>query len=162
MPSSSLRSALDDLASSFASAVLAAIRGASLEELVGVGGARANAGSAPRSATRSAPRRGPGRPRGSSTKAAPAATKGGGGQPDPLKAPKTTDGRLARRTPEEIAKTLVRIAALVKKSTGMRSEEIRKALQLDVREMPRVLKEGLAKKVLKSKGQKRATTYFAA
>ena len=52
---------------------------------------------------------------------------------------------------------------LVRKSTkGLRSEEIRKALKLDVREVPRVLKEGLAKKKLKSRGQKRATTYFAA
>jgi len=42
----------------------------------------------------------------------------------------------------------------------MRSEEIRKALKLDVREVPRVLKEGVAKKKLRSKGQKRATTYF--
>jgi hypothetical protein len=30
------------------------------------------------------------------------------------------------------------------------------------KEMPRVLAEGLAKKKLKKKGQKRATTYFAA
>jgi len=36
---------------------------------------------------------------------------------------------------------------------------IRKALKLDVREVPRVLKEGLSKKKLKSRGQKRATTY---
>jgi len=44
----------------------------------------------------------------------------------------------------------------------MRSEEIRKALKLDVREVPRVLKEGLSKKKLKSRGQKRATRYSAA
>jgi Fic family protein len=48
------------------------------------------------------------------------------------------------------------------KKTGLRSEEIRRALKLDVREVPRVLKEGLTKKKLRSKGQKRATTYFAA
>ena len=55
------------------------------------------------------------------------------------------------------------IVALVKtKKAGLRSEEIRKALKLDVREVPRVLKEGLAKKALKSKGQKRATAYTAA
>jgi len=30
------------------------------------------------------------------------------------------------------------------------------------KEMPRVLKEGLATKVLKSKGQRRSTTYSAA
>jgi hypothetical protein len=48
----------------------------------------------------------------------------------------------------------------VKKSkTGLRSEEIRKALALDVREVPRVLKQGLSSKKLKAKGQKRATQY---
>ena len=32
---------------------------------------------------------------------------------------------------------------------------------MEAREMPRVLKEGLTKKVLRSKGQKRSTTYTA-
>jgi hypothetical protein len=53
------------------------------------------------------------------------------------------------------------VTLLKSKKAGMRSEEIRRALQLDKRELPRVLKEGLAKKALKSKGQKRATTYAA-
>jgi len=78
------------------------------------------------------------------------------------RAPKPS-GRLARRSPEEIARTLDKIHGLLKgKKAGMRSEEIRDALKLDVREMPRVLKEGLAKKKLKSRGQKRATTYTVA
>jgi len=78
-------------------------------------------------------------------------------------AKKAKGGRLARRTPADIAKALGEIVALVKtKKAGLRSEEIRKALKLDVREVPRVLKEGLTKKKLRSKGQKRATTYFAA
>jgi hypothetical protein len=52
--------------------------------------------------------------------------------------------------------------ALVKKSkTGLRSEEIRKALSLDVREVPRVLKSAIKAKNLKAKGRKRATTYSA-
>jgi hypothetical protein len=45
---------------------------------------------------------------------------------------------------------------------GMRPEEIRKKLGLDVREMPRILKDGLGNKKLKSKDRKRAKTYFAA
>ena len=74
----------------------------------------------------------------------------------------TKGGRLARRSPADIAKTLAQIVSLLKtKKGGLRSEEIRKALKLDVREVPRVLKEGLAKKALKSKGQKRATVYTA-
>ena len=133
-----LRSALDSLAQSFSSAVLDAIRGASLDELVGE--------------THGAARRGPGRPRGSTTTGNPKAT---------TKA-KTRGGRLARRSPEQIARTLGAIVSLLKgKKSGLRSEEIRKTLKLDKRELPRVLGEGLAKKKLKSKGQKRATTYTA-
>jgi hypothetical protein len=139
----SLRSTLDSLASNFASAVLDAIRGASLDELVAEGGG--------------ASRRGPGRPRGSSaTKAVPTSSRAS----IPARKPK---GRLPRRSPAEIAKTLGTIVTLLKsKKAGLRSEQIRAALKLDVREVPRVLKEGLAKKKLRSKGQKRATTYFAA
>jgi hypothetical protein len=134
-----LRSTLNDLASSFASNVLNAIRSASIADLHAESGHREGNG-----------RR----------------ARGGGGQPDRLRTPtpkKTKGGRLARRSPADIAKALDEIVALVKKSkAGLRSEEIRKALKLDVREVPRVLKEGLAKKKLRSKGQKRATTYSAA
>ena len=71
--------------------------------------------------------------------------------------------RLARRSPADIAKTLAQVVTLVKSSkVGLRSEEIRKALKLDVREVPRVLREGVARKQLRTKGQKRATTYTVA
>jgi hypothetical protein len=137
-----LRANLDALASNFASAVLDAIRGASLDDLVAESGG--------------APRRGPGRPKGSTTKSTATAARASA----PARKP---SGRLARRSPADIAKALGQVVALVKgKKTGLRSEEIRKALRLDVREVPRVLREGLAKKSLRSKGQKRATTYFAA
>lgn len=137
-----LRTTLDTLAASFAANVLAAIRGASLQELLVESGG--------------APRRGPGRPRGGGTTA---------GNPGPRAAAlkKGKGGRLARRSPADIARALDAVVILVRKSAkGLRSEEIRKALKLDVREVPRVLKEGLAKKKLKSRGQKRATTYTAA
>jgi addiction module HigA family antidote len=65
-------------------------------------------------------------------------------------------GRLPRRSHEEIGKTLDQVVGLVKASkTDLRSEEIRAALKLDKREMPRVRGAGLQKKKLKSKGQKR-------
>jgi hypothetical protein len=136
----SLRTSLNDLASNFANGVLAAIRGASLEDLLAEsGGAR---------------RRGPGRPRGSSTtKSAPTAARASA----PARKPA---GRLQRRTPEQIAKSLAQVVALVKtKKAGLRSEEIQKALELDKREVPRILYEGLRGKKLKKKGQKRATVY---
>jgi hypothetical protein len=132
-----LRSNLAVLASNFASAVLDAIRGASLDELLAESGGGA--------------RRAPGRPRESRAAAA-----------RPTTAPARKAGRLARRSPEQIAKALDRVVALVKgKKDGLRAEHIRTALKLQSKEMPRVLKEGLAKKKLKAKGQKRATTYSA-
>jgi hypothetical protein len=140
-----LRSALDSLANNFASAVLAAIKGASIQELLAESGG-------------GTPRRGPGRPRGSSTKTTAKAPRASASTPKV----KIKGGRLARRSPADIARALDAVVILVRRSTkGLRSEEIRKALKLDVREIPRVLKEGLSKKKLKSKGQKRATTYFA-
>ena len=53
------------------------------------------------------------------------------------------------------------IALLKGKKDGLRAEQIRAALKMQSKEMPRVLREGLAKKKLKAKGQKRATTYTA-
>jgi hypothetical protein len=135
----SLRSQLDALAASFASAVVEAIRGASLHELGGAGAAG----------------------NGRSSRLAP---PGGGGMPDPLSVPKKRgkNGRLPRRSAEEIAKTLEKIVLLVKThKNGMRAEEIRSKLGMESKEMPRILKEGLAKKKLTCKGNKRATTYFA-
>jgi hypothetical protein len=130
---STLKSRLDSLASSFASEVVRAIQSASLEELLSeVGGKRAA-----------------GRPR-----VAPASA------PTPFRSRKA--GRLPRRSEDDIKATLNKVHGLLKSAkSGLRAEQIRTALKLDVREMPRVLKEGLATKKLTSKGQKRATTYFA-
>jgi len=123
----SLRAQLDDLATQFANGVLAAIRSASLDDLLAESGSR----------------RGP---------------HDGASVSRGRKA-----GRLHRRSAEEIAKALERVVGVVKatKGKGLRAEEIRQALSLDVREVPRVLKEGLKTKKLRAKGQKRATTYFA-
>src|SRR5258707_382415 len=96
---STLRTSLHNLASAFASSVLAAVRGASLGELVGQAGGGA--------------RRGPGRPRTMpSTGAKPARAR--------------RSGRLKRRSPEEISKALDDVVALVKKNkAGLRAEQIR-------------------------------------
>lgn len=133
-----LRSALDRLASEFVASVLAAVRGASLEEL----GAGSEGGI----------RRGPGRP----PKAA--ATNG---EVKPARVARSSR-RLPRRSAEEIAAALDQVVALVKKHKGgLRAEQIRSTLRMQAKEMPRVLKDELAKKKLKAKGQKRATTYTA-
>ena len=88
----------------------------------------------------------------------------------PAKTPKTpktgkkakSEGRLPRRSLEEIQATVADVVKLVSKHPdGLRSETIRTELDLDVREVPRVLKEGLTMGALKSTGQKRATVYLA-
>jgi hypothetical protein len=132
---STLRDRLTDLAQSFADEVIAALRGASLDDFLSERGAR-----------QFGARR---LERGRNQQA----------RPRPVAKP----GRLRRRSPEEIARAVDLVAKLVKsRPRGMRAEEVRKTLGLDVREMPRILTEGLVKKKLRSKGQKRATTYFAA
>jgi hypothetical protein len=128
-----LRSQLDSLASAFASAVVEAIRGASLHELVASDG-----------------------------HAAPVARAAGASIAKTV-APKTTrSGRLKRRSSEDIGHVLDQIVSLVKKNKdGLRAEQIRTELDLQAKELPRVLKEGLRSKRLRKTGQKRATVYSA-
>jgi hypothetical protein len=141
MPSP-LRSSLQHLAAAFADSVLAAIRAASLEELL-------------TESKTAGPRRGPA----PGLRAAPPAPSAATRRAAPTLKP---SGRLARRSPGQIAATIDRVATLVKKHPkGLRAEQIRVELGLLPKEMPRVLKEGLAAKKLTCKGQKRATTYFA-
>ncbi|HSY25335.1 MAG TPA: hypothetical protein VK841_24585 [Polyangiaceae bacterium] len=80
----------------------------------------------------------------------------------PARAARTASGRLPRRSADDIATELDKIVALVQKhKDGLRAEQIRTELEMQAKELPRVLKEGLNSKRLRSKGQKRATTYFA-
>ena len=143
-----LRSSIQQLASTFASAVVTAIRGANLQDILSLADTpRAEA--QPRSRARP--------PRKAARAARPAAA------PAAAPAARKSKGRLRRRSPEDIAKALAQVVAIVKtKKTGLRAEQIRAALKMEAKEMPRILKEGLAKKVLKSKGQKRSTTYTTA
>jgi hypothetical protein len=136
-----LRSQLDAIAANFAQQIIAALQGASLNELVSskddghVGNGRGSARPAP-------------------LKSAPPAA--------PTKHSLEPSGRLRRRSDEEIAALLNKIVLLVKtQKAGLRAEEIRTKLGLQAKEMPRILKEGLSTKKLTSKGQKRAPTYFA-
>jgi hypothetical protein len=152
-----LRDKLSTLAADFAASVFSAIRGASLEDLLAESSvARGGRSARPRGrtkATATAPR-------------ASAATATRAAAPVAASAPKgrAKGGRLPRRSPAEVDKTLGLVVAALKstKAKGMRSEEIQKHLKLDKRELPRVLKTGLQKKALRSKGQKRSTVYFVA
>jgi len=131
-----LRTRIHDLASSFATSVLHALRGASLDELLGEA-ARAPAGRAGRAVRVAAGK-------------APAAAR-----------PGRRRGRLARRSAGDIAQVVEKIVNLLKQSPkGLRAEQIRDRLGLQSKELPRPLKEALDGGRIAKSGQKRATTYF--
>ena len=71
--------------------------------------------------------------------------------------------RLKRRNEAELRLAASQVVACVKQSgdEGMRSEKIRAELKLDKREMPSILKYAREAKLLRSKGEKRAMTWFA-
>jgi hypothetical protein len=133
MPSS-LRQQLSELASSFASDVLDAIRSASIDDLL----AETSAGAPPVHATTRRPGRAE-RPAGRAT-----------GKP----------GRIPRRSAKDIAGLIDRIAVLLRQSPkGLRAEDIRKKLGVRANELPRPLKEGVQAGRLSKSGRKRATVY---
>ncbi len=130
------RSTIRDLATTFASSLVAVILSASVEEIVELSGdapvGRGPAGRGPRS------------------RRARAVTPAKG-------------GRLPRRSAEDIEKALELVVALVRSTRdGLRSEQIRKHLGLKKEELPRVLKAGLSTRQLRSRGEKRSTVYSAA
>lgn len=127
-----LRSSLQVLATEFASSVLHAIRGASLEEILSETGNRKAAGRGAR-AVGEAPVGRPGKSR-----------------------------RLGRRSPADIAAVVDHIVGLLgKHPKGLRAEEIRQKLSLQAKELPRPIADALSAKRISKQGQKRATTYFA-
>jgi len=140
-PLMNLKSTIASLAETFSAGALAALRSASLEEIL-AGGSAAPA------------RRGPGRPKkvtnGGTTPAAAKPAKRGKG------------GRLARRSPSDIEHVIgLVVAKLGEHKDGLRSEQLQKALKLDKKEITGPLNQALAAKKISKKGQKRSTTYFA-
>ncbi len=134
----SLDTTLNDLAEAFASAVMEELRGTTLEELI----AESDEGPSRKQSARFT------RPMAEAALAAVA-------HDDKNAAPPP------RRAQEDPAKTLDLVTKLLRANPkGLRSEELRKMLGLDATEMGRILKGGIASKKLRSKGEKRATTYF--
>ena len=132
--SNTMQSKIQSLASQFASGVIDIMLGSSLEEITG----------------------------GKSSTSMVASSKASSSTKSPGKTKKSKTGRLARRSEEDIAEVVGKIVGLLKsKPEGLRAEQIRDELGLDVREMPRPLADALASKQLTKKGDKRATTYFA-
>lgn len=148
---SNLRTTLDHLASVFASSVLDAIRGASLQEIL----AESASGGA---------RRG-GRSRLDASESShslhPSHLSQVGAPSSPAGA-RRRRGRLARRSAGDISQIVDSIVSLLeRRPDGLRAEQIRAELGLEAKELPRPIAEALASKRINKQGQKRATTYFA-
>jgi hypothetical protein len=128
---SSLRHTIEQLTHSFTTAVLAAIRAASLDELLeetGRGAGREGRAALARSAAKGV-------------------TKGG-----------RLMRRSAEELAELVDRI---VALLAEHPEGLRAEQIREELGLESKELPRPLSDGLAERRITKSGQKRATTYFA-
>lgn len=70
-------------------------------------------------------------------------------------------GRLGRRSANDIGRMVENIVSLLQSQPeGLRAEQIREALAVQAKELPRPLADGLAAGRIKKSGQKRATTYF--
>jgi hypothetical protein len=69
-------------------------------------------------------------------------------------------GKGAKRPPGEIAKLVGRLRDYVKAHPGQRIEQIAKGMSVSTRELNLPAKKLLAQKVLKTRGEKRATKYF--
>ncbi len=130
-----LQKSIAALAQPFAEGVLRAVRDASLEEVAALGSGG----------------------RGRAARAREAAPKKGGRSSGLARTEPGT-----RRSPEQFQKIVDAIVStLAKHPEGLRSEDLQRELGLSKSEMPRPLKHALDAKVVRKKGQKRSTRYFA-
>jgi len=66
----------------------------------------------------------------------------------------------AKRSPDELEKLTTQLLAHIKSNAGQRIEQIAQGMNVSTKELNLPAKKLLAKKVIKTKGHKRATQYF--
>lgn len=67
----------------------------------------------------------------------------------------------AKRTPEELEQLIKKLHGYIAKNPGQRIEQIAQGLDISTKELNLPAKKLISDKKLNTKGQKRATTYFA-
>jgi hypothetical protein len=72
-------------------------------------------------------------------------------------------GKRVRRSAEDLATGTLQVARVVKGGgkNGISAEDIRKELDIERKELPRLIAEALKQRLITKRGQKRATMYFA-
>jgi hypothetical protein len=70
-------------------------------------------------------------------------------------------GRGAKRTPEELERLADQFYAFVAKHPGLRIEQINKELGTTTRDLALPIRKLIAEGAIKTKGEKRSTTYYA-
>ena len=67
----------------------------------------------------------------------------------------------AKRSPEELEQLIKKLHGYIAKNPGQRIEQIAQGLDISTKELNLPAKKLISEKKLSTKGQKRATTYFA-
>jgi hypothetical protein len=91
------------------------------------------------------------------------ATRGGGGRGRARSAPRASGRRPkgAKRDPKLLESLTEKLGAFIKKNPGLRIEQIGKALGAATKDLALPVKKLIAAKRVSTKGQRRATTYYA-
>jgi hypothetical protein len=73
-----------------------------------------------------------------------------------------SNGRRARRSTDDIQSTVKSIVSVLKRNGGgMRAEQIKAAIGVETKDLPRPIAVALSEGLIRKKGEKRATTYYA-
>ncbi len=74
--------------------------------------------------------------------------------------PKKINTPVVKRSPEDIQKLADKFAGFVKKNPGLRIEQINAKLGTSTKDLVIPVRQLVASKKIKTKGEKRATTYY--
>jgi hypothetical protein len=86
---------------------------------------------------------------------------GEGGVPTPLRSKRGPRAKGGKRTPQELEGLKKTIVAAIRKSPGLRSEQLAKELGTTTKELQLPMIQLRESKAIRMKGQKRAAQYFA-
>jgi hypothetical protein len=152
-------SAIRTLVNRFVTDLESLVRQAAFDSIaasLGVSAGKSAKAAAP-AATAAPAKRKPGRPPASASAAAPAAKAAA----KPAKAAKAKSGGRGRRSAKDIDAMAKQIHAFVKSNPGKRAEHIKSALKIPANHWSLPIAKLLSTKQLTTKGEKRATEYFA-